>query len=114
MTELKKNKIWGCITTCEAVERLSKYKFFFANANHCLVIASEQPEGTVLMTDEFIRRFQTDDWQWINSVIGEVRKDQIENNPELAKKQNEEFLERFRKGLLEWRAENGGGTTENE
>lgn len=117
MTEFKKNKIWGCITTNEAIERLSEYKFFFANANHCLVISDEQPEGTVEMTDEFIKRFKEDDWMWITSIIDLVRKEQIDNNPNLAKemeKQNEEFLARFRKGLVEWRETNGRGTVENK
>lgn len=116
MTELRKNKIWGCITTSEAINRLSSYKYFFANANHCLVISDEQPEGTVLMTDEFIKRFKADDWLWIDSVIDEVRREQLEKNPELAEKKKEEekdFLNRFRQGLIEWREANGG-TTENE
>lgn len=116
MTELRKNKIWGCITTSEAINCLSSYKYFFANANHCLVISDEQPEGTVLMTDEFIKRFKADDWLWIDSVIDDVRREQLEKNPELAEKKKEEeedFLKRFRQGLIEWREANGG-TTENE
>ena len=117
MTELRKNKIWGCITTSDAVERLSKYKYFFANANHCLVISDEQPDGTVQMTDEFIERFKADDWQWIDSVIDEVRREQIEKNPKLAEKvekDNEEFLKRFRQGLIDWREANGRRASEDE
>lgn len=117
MTEFKKNKIWGCITTTEAIERLCEYKYFFANANHCLVISDEQPEGTVEMTEEFIERFKEDDWLWLTSVIDMVRKDQIDNYPELAEEQekiNEEFLKNFRKGLTEWRAEHGRGTGEDQ
>ena len=117
MAELKKNKIWGCITTSEAIERLCNFKFFFANANHCLVIADEQPEGTVEMTSEFIERFKADDWQWLESVIDEVRQEQIEKHPELAKekdKSDEEFLKRFRQGLIEWREANGRGTSEDK
>ena len=117
MTELKKNKIWGCITTSEAVECLRNYKYFFANADHCLVISTEQPKGTVLMTDEFIKRFKADDWQWLESVLDEVRQEQIDNNPELAEKkekENESFLNKFRQGLIDWREANGGRTSENK
>lgn len=115
MTDLKLNKIWGCITTSEAIERLCGYRFFFANSNHCLVISDEQPEGTVLMTEEFMERFKADDWRWIDSVIDDVRKEQLEKHKELAdkkEKQDEEFLERFRKSLIDWRAEHGRGTSE--
>ena len=117
MKELRENKIWGCITTNEAVERLSNYKYFFANQNHCLVISDEQPEGTVQMTEEFIERFKADDWQWLDSVIDDVRREQIEKNPKLAEKMeknNEEFLKRFRQGLIDWREANGRGTSEDE
>ena len=117
MTEFKKNKIWGCITTSEAIDRLCGYKYFFANANHCLVISDEQPEGTVEMTDEFMKRFQMDDWAWIFSVVDFVRKEQLDKNPELAEemeKKNEEFLDRFHKGLIEWREANGRGTSKDK
>jgi hypothetical protein len=116
MSELRKNRIWGCITTSEAIERLSSYEYFFANANHCLVISDEQPKGTVLMTEEFIERFKTDDWMWIDSIIDSIRREQLEKYPELAEEKNksdEEFLKRFRQGLLEWREANGG-TTEKQ
>ena len=117
MTELKLNKVWGCITTSSAIERLSKYPFFFANADHCLVISDEQPDGTVEMTGEYLERFGEDDWQWINTVIDDVRKEQLESYPDLAEekeKAEEEFAERFRQSLIEWRETNGRGTTENK
>lgn len=102
MNEIKRNKIWGCITTAEAVERLSKNRFFFANSNHILVISDERPEGTVEMTEEYLKCFKTDDWMFINSVLNDVRKDQLERYPEEAEKLAEEetaFLERFRQEL---------------
>lgn len=102
MKEYKPNKIWGCITTSEAIERLHKHPFFFANQNHILVISDEQPEGTVEMTEEFIKRFKADDWQFINSVVDEIRRAQMEAYPEEAQKMteyNEEFLKRFREEL---------------
>lgn len=117
MNELKKKKIWGCITTSEAIDRLSKYKYFFANSDHCLVISDEQPEDTVEMTGEYIRLFKSDDWMWLFGVLDDVRKEQIENNADAAaekRKSEEEFLKRFRKLLEEWREQNAGGTTENE
>lgn len=117
MSELRKNRIWGCITTSEAIERLSSYKYFFANANHCLVVSDEQPEGTVLMTEEFIERFKEDDWLWIDTIIDGIRREQLDKYPEIAEEKNksdEEFLKRFRQGLIDWRAENDRGTSENE
>ena len=102
MKKYKPNKIWGCITTSEAIEELHKYPFFFANKDHILVISNEQPKGTVEMTEEFIKRFKADDWQFINSVVIEVRKAQMEEYPDEAKlmeEYNEEFLKRFRQEL---------------
>lgn len=102
MKDIKLNKIWGCITTSEAIEELHNYPFFFANQNHILVISDEQPKGTVEMTEEFIKRFKADDWQFINSVVNEVRKAQLEEYPEEAQllaDYNEEFLNRFQKEL---------------
>lgn len=104
------NKLWGCVTTSKSVERLMHYPFFFANNDHCLVIAEEQPKGTVEMTDEFIHLFKEDDWSWLNRVIPEVQLKQMEEHPEEAKKreqQDKEFLERFRTELMKRRGENG-------
>ena len=111
MTAFNKNKLWGCITSSETVERLSHYPHFFANEDHCLVIADEQPAGTVEMTEEFLHLFVEDDWGWINSVLTKVRKEQLEKYPEeaeLLEKQDQEFLERFKAELTKWRNENGG------
>lgn len=100
---MKENKIWGCITSSESIKRLSSYApFFFANSNHILVIADEQPEGTVEMTDEFMKLFKADDWMFIDAVIGEVQKAQLEKYPEEAEKLQKEgleFIARFRQEL---------------
>lgn len=102
MKDYKPNKIWGCVTTSEAIERLQYNPFFFANQDHILVISDEQPQGTIEMTEEFIKRFKADDWQFLNSVVNDVRKEQLEKYPEEAEQveqYNEEFLERFKKEL---------------
>lgn len=117
MTESLKNRIWGCATSSRAVERLSGYPYFFANSDHCLVVASEQPQGTVEMTEEYIERFGEDDWQWLEAVIADIWKKQEEEHSDLAvkkEKAEEAFLKRFRESLLEWRETNGRGTTENK
>lgn len=115
MSEFKKNKIWGALTTAENIERYKNYPFFFANSNHCLIISDEQPKGTVEMTEEFIERFRQDDWAWLNSVIGKVQQAQLKQYPEEAKeleKKNEEFLKRFRVELEAWRKRNESGDEE--
>lgn len=108
--EFKKNKIWGCLSTVDNINRLRTYPFFYANSDHCLVIADEQPAGTVEMTQEFMERFKADDWLWISRVIGRVQKEQEEKYPEAAEeleKENQEFLEKFRSNLEAWRSKNG-------
>lgn len=113
MTAFKENKIWGCVTTSEAVEKLSDYPHFFANSDHCLVISDTKPLDMVEMTDEYIALFQEDDWNWINSIIPEIQEEQKEKYPEEAaklEKEEKEFLERFKKELAKWRDENGGKT----
>lgn len=115
MTEIKKNKIWGAVSSAENIEKLRGYPFFYANSNHCLVIADEQPDGTVEMTDEFLQRFKEDDWSWIQSVISKVRQAQIKQYPEAAEeleKANKQFLKRFREELEAWRVDNGSGNEE--
>ena len=117
MSEFKMNRIWGAATTAENIERLRQYPFFFANSNHCLVIADEQPEGTVEMTEEFQKRFKKDDWAWIQSVIGQVQQAQMEKYPEEAKlleEENEKFLTRFREELKAWRQRNESGDSEQQ
>lgn len=106
----KKNKIWGCMSTVDNINRLRTYPFFFANSNHCLVITDDQPEGTVEMTEEFQERFKADDWLWIYSVLGRVQKAQEEKYPEAAKEleiENQAFIKRFRDNLEAWREKNG-------
>lgn len=118
MNELKQNKIWGCITSSESIRRLSSYApFFFANSNHILVIADEKPEGTVEMTEEFIKRFKADDWMFINSVIGDIRKKQIEEYPDEAEalqREGSEFLKRFRQELEGMRIGTGENSKESD
>lgn len=115
MTEIKKNKIWGTISTVDNIDRLRDYPFFFANSNHCLVISDVQPEGTIEMTEEFMQRFKEDDWAWIQSVISNVQQAQMKQYPEAAEeleKANEKFLKRFREELEAWRVRNGSGNEE--
>lgn len=111
MTEFKKNKIWGCITTSENVERLSQYPFFFANDDHCLVVSDVQPTETVEMTEEYFSLFKEDDWNWIYSIIPMVEEEQKRKYPEetaILEKREKDFLKRFKEELSKWRDENGG------
>lgn len=99
---MKLNKVWGCITTAKAIEKYRSYKFFFANANHILVISDEQPEGMVEMTEEYIKLFKGDDWLFINSVAEQVQREQMEKYPEEAEqleREGMEFLQKFRQEL---------------
>ena len=100
MSEFKKNKIWGALTTAENIERYKNYPFFFANSNHCLIISDEQPKGTVEMTEEFIERFRQDDWAWLNSVIGKVQQAQLKQYPEEAKERADEIIKNTYRSLM--------------
>ena len=107
---MRKNKLWGCITTSEAIEKLKEYQYFFANADHILVISDEQPDGMVEMTDEYIKLFKSDDWMFLNAVVDTVRREQLEKYPEEAEKllqEQNEFIMRFRHELEEMRVGTG-------
>lgn len=118
MNEIKKNRIWGAVTSAENIERLKDYPFFFANSNHCLVISDTQPAGTIEMTEEFMQRFRADDWTWIQSVLGQVQQAQIEEYPEASEaliQTTESFLKRFQDELEAWRTRrNGSGDKEQQ
>ena len=112
MTEIKKNKIWGALSTVDNIERYREYPFFFANSDHCLVISDTQPIGMIEMTEEFLLRFKSDDWAWIQSVISRVQQAQIEQYPDEAEaliESTQDFIQKFRDELESWRTKNASG-----
>ena len=96
----EKNRLWGCLPTEENLKTLQKYKHCKANAGYCLVIAPEQPEDMVEMTDEYLHELTPADWQWLLREGEAIRREEeIALYDEMIAKQ-EEFLGRFKAELL--------------
>lgn len=59
------NRLWGGLPTEENMALAEQYPHFYANSDHVLVIAPEQPQGLVEMTGRFQDALQPQDWRWI-------------------------------------------------
>lgn len=108
-------KLWGLLPTAENLKELRKQKYFYANSDHCLVVAEEAPAGAVEMTEEYIRLFRADDWAWIYAVGEQIRREQEEKYHEEILMRQKEFLALFEAELEARKAEvsDGGSNTEN-
>lgn len=109
----KKNKLWGCLTTPERVERLARrYPHFYANPRYCLVISKSRPRDMVEMTEEFIAVLTERDWKWISEEAEIIRaEEETEYYDDFQVFQND-FIERFEKELRIKREEMSNGDEE--
>lgn len=96
---IEKNKLWGCLPTKKNLATIRKYKHFKATNDYCLVISPEQPDGTVEMTDEFIKALTAQDWAWIESESAAIRSEYEKIYHSELMRQQEAFLKRFAEEL---------------
>lgn len=92
---MKSNKLWVMPTTAEALEIVSERPHSYGNADHCLFIGPEGPEGS-REVDEELREYLTEaDWRWIYSESDKIRAEQEAVYRKRAEEAREAFLKRF-------------------
>ena len=93
------NKLWVAQTNSLALALAEAHPHAYANADHCLYIASECPYGAVEVTDALIPYLTERDWVWIYAESDKIRQEQEEQYHEEIQRAQEEFLARFEKEL---------------
>lgn len=96
---MKANKLWVAQTNSLALALAEAHPHAYANADHCLYIASECPYGAVEVTDALIPYLTERDWVWIYAESDKIRQEQEEQYHEEIQRAQEEFLARFEKEL---------------
>lgn len=96
---MKANKLWVAQTNSLALALAETHPHAYANADHCLYIASECPYGAVEVTDALIPYLTESDWAWIYAESDKIRQEQEEQYHEEIQRAQEEFLARFEKEL---------------
>lgn len=96
---MKANKLWVAQTNSRALALAETHPHAYANADHCLYIASECPYGAVEVTDALIPYLTESDWAWIYAESDKIRQEQEEQYHEEIQRAQEEFLARFEKEL---------------
>lgn len=96
---MKANKLWVAQTNSLALALAETHPHAYANADHCLYIASECPCGAVEVTDALIPYLTESDWAWIYAESDKIRQEQEEQYHEEIQRAQEEFLARFEKEL---------------
>ena len=92
---MKNNKLWVLPTTAEALEIVSERPHSYGNADHCLFIGPEGPEGS-REVDEELREYLTEaDWRWIYSESDKIRAEQEELYRAKLENERKAFLRRF-------------------
>lgn len=96
---MKANKLWVAQTNSLALALAETHPHAYANADHCLYIGAEKPEGAVEVTDALIPYLTESDWAWIYAESDKIRQEQEELYHEEIQRAQEEFLARFEKEL---------------
>lgn len=96
---MKANKLWVAQTNSLALALAETHPHAYANADHCLYIATECPYGAVEVTDALIPYLTERDWAWIYAESDKIRQEQEELYREEIQRAQEEFLARFEKEL---------------
>lgn len=96
---MKANKLWVAQTNSLALALAETHPHAYANADHCLYIATECPYGAVEVTDALIPYLTESDWAWIYAESDKIRQEQEELYREEIQRAQEEFLARFEKEL---------------
>lgn len=107
--EIKKNRLWGGLPTAENLALAEAQKWFYANLDHVLVVAQENPGGLIELDEGYWELLQGDDLLWLSDVSEEIRKEQEKQYGEQFLAMQEEFLRRFEEELRAIKEEAGLG-----
>lgn len=111
---MKTNKLWVAQTNSLALALAECHPHAYANADHCLYIATECPYGAVEVTDALIPYLTESDWAWIYAESDKIRQEQEEQYHEEIQRAQEEFLARFEADLKSAIAEGENGEPEKD
>lgn len=92
---MKSNRLWVLPTTAEALEIVSERPHSYGNADHCLFIGPEGPEGSREVDEELKPHLTEADWRWIYSESDKIRAEQEAIYRKKAEEAREAFLKRF-------------------
>lgn len=102
---LERNRLWGFPFSEENLAKAMGYRRFYACNDHCLVIASEEPDGAVEIREELARFLSAEDWAWIFQQSADIRREQEDMHREEIEKAQEAFWKRFVQNLEVRKAE---------
>lgn len=109
---MKENKLWVLVTNAAALEMVAEHPHGYGNADHCLFIGPEGPEGSREVTGELVEYLTSADWRWIYSESEKIRSEQETIFRKKLEEEREAFFRRFDAELENAMAE--GTTSEPE
>ena len=71
--EITKNKLWALPTTEKNLKLQERFSHFYSDADHILIISSEEPEGAIEVTPDLEYLLAQSDWLWIWSESNAIR-----------------------------------------
>ena len=106
--------LFGLLPTRANMETISRYRFSYANADHCLVVAEEAPEGAQEIGQEDAKLLQADDWAWLYAVSGAIRAEREDKYAKELQSSIDDFMARFEAILEDKVGGKPDGGTEND
>lgn len=74
--EITKNKLWALPTTEKNLKLQERFSHFYSDADHILIISSEEPEGAIVVTPELEYLLSQADWLWIWDAGTDIRREE--------------------------------------
>ena len=96
---MKENKLWVLPTSVKALELCAKTAHSYGNADHCLFIGPEGPEGSAEVAGELTACLSAADWRWIYAESDKIREEQETAYREKIAQEQKNFFDRFRAEL---------------
>lgn len=94
--EITKNKLWALPTTEKNLKLQERFSHFYSDADHILIISSEEPEGAIEVTPELEYLLSQADWLRIWDASADIRREE-----ELKyRKELDEYMKGFEERFL--------------
>ncbi len=98
---MKENRLWIMPTSVKALELCAKTAHSYGNADHCLFIGPEGPEGSTEVAGELTACLSAADWRWIYGESDKIRAEQEAIYREQIAREQKKFFDRFEAALKE-------------
>lgn len=93
--EISKNKLWALPTTEKNLKLQERFSHFYSDADHILIISSEEPEGAIEVTPELEYLLSQADWLWIWDAGADIRREEEQKYRKELDNYMKGFEERF-------------------